>query len=678
MPSTFYIDYENGDDANAGDSFAAGHPWKTITSGATAARIAPGDTIRIAKSPAPTPLAGTTATWTNLSKTVTLNTAETANIEMCEADWTEVNATSSDKIGTDWKEGTYALKMVEDATPVNDEVQCYSDLYTHDTTVHNLSGYQKISFWIKNEVAILANQLEINLCSNADGTGDVDTFAIPAIPLSGQWVPLTIARTGGGNLGSAIKSINISNGSNTTEYTASKYVYFDNIIACTTNGLNLQSLISKNANEQSSTASANASEGWYGIQSINGTTVLLDNGAATLANAGRGYSTTGTSPETVNTYKRETIKTTMKSGAADIVQEIMDSGTYGNNIQFQGGYDTGTGEQTGETFFDGLNGTGYGIYSSGKSFFTTAHIGTFRYYEGTKLASNSNNNNISIPDSNNNRTRGVAFQGHNNTITIINANNNTTQGVYFSSSANNTIDNIINANNNITYGINLATDNCSENLFKNITNINNNGSYGIYPGDNPNLRILALQSAVGNATGNIDVSYGYTYINNGSLAADPTNYINFSNPKVFVNNLNATGYSKIYTDGGNIISQASTLSNGSGTEWKFTTETNTNRQLNYPLKLTIAKIAVVADKEVTVTCYFKKGHATNIGARLVFPAQLGEVEHYATCPDDTNENNLSIAFTPTEAGVIEIEAWAYYIAGHSTVIVDAMAITQAD
>jgi hypothetical protein len=51
--STFYLDYENGNDANAGDSFAAGHPWKTITSGATAARIGPGDIIKIAKSPAP-------------------------------------------------------------------------------------------------------------------------------------------------------------------------------------------------------------------------------------------------------------------------------------------------------------------------------------------------------------------------------------------------------------------------------------------------------------------------------------------------------------------------------------------------------------------------------------------------------------------------------------------------
>ena len=41
----YYLDYENGNDANDGLSFA--NRWKTMTNGATAARIAPGDTIRI-------------------------------------------------------------------------------------------------------------------------------------------------------------------------------------------------------------------------------------------------------------------------------------------------------------------------------------------------------------------------------------------------------------------------------------------------------------------------------------------------------------------------------------------------------------------------------------------------------------------------------------------------------
>jgi hypothetical protein len=59
MP-TYYIDFENGNDANTGLSFA--QRWKTITNGATAARIAPGDEIRIMASPDPTSIGN--ATWT--------------------------------------------------------------------------------------------------------------------------------------------------------------------------------------------------------------------------------------------------------------------------------------------------------------------------------------------------------------------------------------------------------------------------------------------------------------------------------------------------------------------------------------------------------------------------------------------------------------------------------------
>ena len=57
--ATYYIDFEGGNDANAGTSFAT--RWKTITNGATAARIAPGDEIRIMASPDPTSIG--TATW---------------------------------------------------------------------------------------------------------------------------------------------------------------------------------------------------------------------------------------------------------------------------------------------------------------------------------------------------------------------------------------------------------------------------------------------------------------------------------------------------------------------------------------------------------------------------------------------------------------------------------------
>ena len=67
--ATYYIDFVNGSDAAAGTSW--GTAWKTVNSGSTAARIAPGDTIRCAKSPDKVSLGN--GTWTSVTSTVTAN-----------------------------------------------------------------------------------------------------------------------------------------------------------------------------------------------------------------------------------------------------------------------------------------------------------------------------------------------------------------------------------------------------------------------------------------------------------------------------------------------------------------------------------------------------------------------------------------------------------------------------
>lgn len=73
--ATYYIDFENGNDVNAGTSFAT--RWKTITNGATAARIAPGDEIRIMASPNPTSIGN--ATWTGGGRQAAISIASSTN-----------------------------------------------------------------------------------------------------------------------------------------------------------------------------------------------------------------------------------------------------------------------------------------------------------------------------------------------------------------------------------------------------------------------------------------------------------------------------------------------------------------------------------------------------------------------------------------------------------------------
>jgi hypothetical protein len=685
--SIFYLDYVNGNDSNNGSTWALA--WKTITNGATAARIAPGDIIRIAKSPPPTSIGN--ATWTNGSKTVTLATAQTANITMCESAWTAANGATVTltSVSTDAKEGSYCMQITFPSSPTANTKYAY-----FATGTLNLSSYQKISFWIKNSAAIAnATTLKVVLCSDTTGNTIVDTFYIPAIPSTGRWIPLTLARSGGGNLGSSIQSIAIYTDASTP--TGSSYIYVDDFIACTTDGLNLQSLISKNPNEQGGT------EGWYAIQSINGTTIMLDNDTNTKANAGRGYSGT---TETVTTYKRETIKTALASSSTTAVQEVQKGGALGNNIQFQGGWNTSTTVQDGETFFDGLNGYGYGLYLNSKAYITLNYLNFCRYYYGVYYYYSSNNTITTLSNANNNAFCGVFYYySSNNTITTLsNANNNASHGVYYSNSNNNTIITLSNANNNASHGVYYYNSN--NNTIITLSNANNNASHGVYYSSSNNNTIITLSNA--NNNGNYGVYYSYSNnniikslstSNNGTAGicnnvginylfnalinetTEVSGYTDFANSRIFSHNHDQIANNhKIFTDGGLIQSTTSVRHTDSGIAWQLS-PTSTNRSSNYPLSLVIARIAVAANSQVTVKAWFRRTD-TGITGRLICKGkQIAGVDNdvYAdmTAAADTWEQ-LQIQFTPTEAGVVEIEAQAWGGTSYS-VYVDDMEISQA-
>jgi hypothetical protein len=74
MP-TYYIDFEGGNDANDGLTFA--NRWKTFNTGATAARIAAGDTIRVMASPDPTSIGS--ATWTDGPRGINIDISSSTN-----------------------------------------------------------------------------------------------------------------------------------------------------------------------------------------------------------------------------------------------------------------------------------------------------------------------------------------------------------------------------------------------------------------------------------------------------------------------------------------------------------------------------------------------------------------------------------------------------------------------
>lgn len=75
--ATYYLDYEGGSDAGVGTSFAT--RWKTLTLGATAARIAPGDTIRIMGSPAVQSFGNDYGIWTSSKLEATKSITSSTN-----------------------------------------------------------------------------------------------------------------------------------------------------------------------------------------------------------------------------------------------------------------------------------------------------------------------------------------------------------------------------------------------------------------------------------------------------------------------------------------------------------------------------------------------------------------------------------------------------------------------
>jgi len=688
--ATFYLDYVNGSDSNNGSSWALA--WKTFTSGATAARIASGDIIRVAKSPTPSSIGNTT--WTDRSKTVTLASALTQNIDLCEVIWTGTGDTTVTlvAVGTDGKQGDYSVRLTVDSSPQANILQAY-----HATGTLDLSSKQKISFWIKNTSAIVAGNWVVKLCSDTAGATPVDEFPIPAIPSTGYWVPLTLTRTGEGNLNSSIGSIAIYTGGVTTGL-ASSVITVDDFIACTSDGLNLQSLISKNSLEQG------GSEGWFGIQSIDNTDIKLDNEVntkgITTVSGGRGYS--GAS-ETVASYKRETIKTAMASATSTVVNNVMDSGSSGNQIQFQGGYNTASNEQDGETFFDGLNGNGYGIQISSKSYVTLNRLQVVRYYYGINLTS-ATWCNFSFQNLSNNFTGLYGSSSHNNTFSLFANVNQSAYGIRLVACIRNTFTEITNANSNFNAGL-WIEGNSFNNYVILASNLNNN-VYGLYLYAGPANNLFdEITKADYNTTAGIAFEFAYynlvkkcssTFSAGSGILNNPG--INFVRNAVLTGTTEVSGgmvYSdcclfswnhdgnvgdfRIYYDGGQILAQTAVRHTPSGKAWKLEV-TSSTRTSSYPLRVKIAEVPVNANSQVTVKAWFYKDSASGIAGKLVCRGkQLTGIPNDVTAT--TSEilqtwEELTIQFTPTEAGILEIEAWAYYVSALSNVYVHDLTISQ--
>ena len=246
-------------------------------------------------------------------------------------------------------------------------------------------------------------------------------------------------------------------------------------------------------------------------------------------------------------------------------------------------------------------------------------------------------------------------------------------GLYMSGKSYTNLDKL----NFLRYNYGIYYTNSNNNTITSATCNSNN--YGIYYNGSSNNTIYAL-STTGNTAGIYsdnanNICHSATIAESTKVAMGSAYYTNM---RQYINNIG--GYSYVYSNYATANSQNATAG-GTGKEWKFAI-TNAARNSIYPFYIPIARVAVASSGKVTVKVYFKKSGTGIAGALRCRYGQIawsdGTSDITVTCPNNTSRNQVTLEFTPTEAGVVEIEAGAWYVSSTSqTIIVDDIEITQA-
>lgn len=660
-----YLDPVGGDDSNDGSSFVL--RFKTLANGATAARIAPGDTIRIIASPDPNSLGS--ATWTDASDTVTLATARTLTVENCEAAWTaSANVTCSTQT-SGRKQGSFFARSAVASGFTTGKIS-----YRTLPATLDLSGYQQISLWVKCSTSVAAGVLELRLCTDAIGDTVAHTVPIPngTLPATGTgWQ--VVLKDFGAAMSATINSLalyaNSDPGTNNIE--------LDNIIACKAasdaNVLTHLSLIGKNTGGEPE---------WYPLLSIDDVTIKIGgHNTASVDAPPRPYSGT---TEAVTTYARQPLVDV--DATSSTRRTLTESGTIGSPIMYSGGWNrTDMSTQTGETWISGSHNATYCFEATvslwsmekvGLAHGTTggANITTGSYQNPTfvgivgcgKPANISNVRGLTLNAGNvmqNGDALGwtsVATKA-NNRIVARRVSGSFGAGVNVSGADTPIVCDIDQIDNSGAQGLNAVAGSACDVILRNTTFANNaSGSLGTANNANGSFRLLNCTFPSQPTMANTNLFMAYLHKYDGG--ADDHRILSPS--------------STIQTD-------ATVRHTASGVAWKVTnlaTATEPFVTELVPRELTLSRFAVAASALVTCKAWVRRdntGMTIGIKVKGGFIAGVAsDVTAAITAAADTWEE-ISLTFTPTEAGVVELVGYAHATSTAYSGWWDDVAITQA-
>jgi len=419
--TTFFLDLEGGNDSNDGTTFA--NRWLTLTSGATAARIAPGDIIKIMSQPDPTSLGN--ATWTktirNGSMPATKAISAVSNTTPIEVTTAIHGYSTGDIVQITGQTGNRYINGVWEIIVTS------TTKFTLNTSLATGAGgtatgtsrlYNTRAIKLASACTLAIDMCEVAWTASANVTATLSTtnkqgdgasnlaiatafttglVAYRALPASTDfsgyqqitfWINSNVALAAGGFQiklcsdaagvtavdtfdvpaipGTTVRFIpfTVNKGSSLGATIQSVALYAVTDVGAVT--INLDSIVAVK-----STASADslahtsligkdsASDTFYPIASIEGTCILLDGGVTWDCGDNFHMGYWGTE-ETVTTYKLDPIRLAMvSSGSTGLV--CQDSGTAGNLITFSGGWDrVAMTTQARHTWVDIGNGLGNG------------------------------------------------------------------------------------------------------------------------------------------------------------------------------------------------------------------------------------------------------------------------------------------------------------------------------
>ena len=628
--------------------------WLTMTTGASATRVQSGDEVRVSKTDDPVSIGN--ATWTGLSKTVTLATAQTLTIDNCETAWTVANA-STIATNSSRKQGSDSVRVIKSTAPATNTLYAYKAL----GSAIDFGAYDSITLWVNaySGSVIGANNWKLALCSDTAGATIEFEYPIPAsASASGLWYPVTIAGVSVGGNKSAIQSIALYSGSVAPNNICG--ISLDNISASNATGFNLTTVISKIS------SAGYDSESWWPIQSIDGTTVLLDLNANTSATSAKGY--TGTT-QTVATYFRRTFAQGPNASFSTVNNTLRAGVIYG------GGWDTSSSTQTGMTALDARNAQGHlMLMASGTSLerFCLIRSDTgIGFVSGQRYYIDSCN---VVGNTNPIRSQNAASSSEPYGVEVTNcAINSYPNNVFDTRAGGHTFDNV-HIKSTSTGALQLPP----LSIFKNGSILNATNQSII---DTPETRrYLAVNSTFDVS---VQAAARSTYFKNCLFTA-ATEFVfsavaNGRDGRIFSEKHDQTNYDYIFIEGGTANTEDTDRSGATGKMWRLVL-TSSNRDATYPLDLPVAQFPYASSGLVTVTAWMKKSHATNCNGRLRIKG--GQITGYssnltATLADNTNWQELTITFTPTDAGVFEVEALAEYVTANANVYIDEVTVTQA-